>query len=215
MYVTITFSTASGDRVVVVPRAAVQTMAGYQVVFVAAGMDTRAFRLPWPSGCMVYEVDHETLITEKHKRLVALSARAACDRREVCADLATFAPLTTELAPLFAALASGKEPHPAEEDLAERLADEAAQRPAIPRDQLRDLLGEIRLRVEGERVKRELLHYGPVLPEMDPETAREMDPRVLAAMTLKEQLTVRLQKEQAQHRRQPPASADDADSAPS
>jgi RND family efflux transporter MFP subunit len=36
MYVTITFSTASGDRVVVVPRAAVQTMAGYQVVFVAA-----------------------------------------------------------------------------------------------------------------------------------------------------------------------------------
>src|SRR5207302_11155502 len=27
---------------------------------------------------------------------------------EVCADLATFAPLTTELAPLFAALASGK-----------------------------------------------------------------------------------------------------------
>ena len=36
MYVTLTFSTASGERVVAVPRAAVQTMAGHQVVFVAA-----------------------------------------------------------------------------------------------------------------------------------------------------------------------------------
>ena len=134
---------------------------------------------------------------------------------DVRAELATFTPLTPELAPLFAALASGKEPPPAEEDLAERLADESAQRPAIPPAQLLDLLGEVRLRVEGERVKRELLRYGHVLPEVDPETAREMNPRVLEAMVLKEQLTVRLQKEQAQHRRQPPASADDADSDPS
>jgi DNA primase len=131
---------------------------------------------------------------------------------DVRAELATFTPLTPELAPLFAALASGKEPPPAEEDLAERLADEAAQRPAIPPAQLLDLLGEVRLRVEGERVKRELLHYGHVLPELDPQTAREMDPRVLAAMALKEQLAVRFQKEQAQHRRQPVGSADDADS---
>jgi cobalt-zinc-cadmium efflux system membrane fusion protein len=36
MYVTLTFSTASGERVVAVPRAAVQTVAGHQVVFVAA-----------------------------------------------------------------------------------------------------------------------------------------------------------------------------------
>jgi membrane fusion protein, heavy metal efflux system len=36
MYATMTFSTASGERVVVVPRGAVQTMAEYQVVFVAA-----------------------------------------------------------------------------------------------------------------------------------------------------------------------------------
>jgi DNA primase len=131
---------------------------------------------------------------------------------DVRAELATFTPLTPELAPLFAALAGGQEPAPAEEDLAERLADEAAQRPAIPPAQLLDLLGEVRLRVEGERVKRELLHYGHVLPELDPQTAREMDPRVLAAMALKEQLAVRFQKEQAQHRCQPAGSADDADS---
>lgn len=36
MYVTLTYSTASGERVVAVPRAAVQTMAGHQVVFVVA-----------------------------------------------------------------------------------------------------------------------------------------------------------------------------------
>jgi cobalt-zinc-cadmium efflux system membrane fusion protein len=35
MYVTMTFSTSSGERVVVVPRAAVQTIGGRQVVFIA------------------------------------------------------------------------------------------------------------------------------------------------------------------------------------
>jgi RND family efflux transporter MFP subunit len=35
MYVTVTFSTSSQERVVVVPRAAVQTIGGRQVVFVA------------------------------------------------------------------------------------------------------------------------------------------------------------------------------------
>jgi RND family efflux transporter MFP subunit len=35
MYVTLTFRTASGERMVVVPRAAVQTIGGRQVVFVA------------------------------------------------------------------------------------------------------------------------------------------------------------------------------------
>src|SRR5207237_7717859 len=37
---------------------------------------------------------------------------------DVRAELATFTPLTPDLAPLFAALASGTEPAPAEEDLA-------------------------------------------------------------------------------------------------
>ncbi|WP_423907073.1 class I SAM-dependent methyltransferase [Candidatus Spongiihabitans sp.] len=29
-----------------------------QVVIVAAGMDTRAFRLSWPDGIIIYELDH-------------------------------------------------------------------------------------------------------------------------------------------------------------
>ncbi|MER5888009.1 SAM-dependent methyltransferase [Streptomyces sp. NPDC001941] len=59
-----------------------------QVVFVAAGMDTRAYRLPWPDGTTVYEVDHTALMEEKARRLGARDARPATERREVGADLA-------------------------------------------------------------------------------------------------------------------------------
>ncbi|MCJ1680411.1 SAM-dependent methyltransferase [Streptomyces sp. APSN-46.1] len=58
-----------------------------QVVLIAAGMDTRAFRLTWPKGTEVFEVDHGPLIAEKRRRLDALGAEAATDRREVSADL--------------------------------------------------------------------------------------------------------------------------------
>ncbi|ARZ66052.1 SAM-dependent methyltransferase [Streptomyces sp. HU2014] len=59
-----------------------------QVVLVAAGMDTRAFRLTWPAGTTVYEMDHHALIDEKRARLARLDATATADRREVKADLA-------------------------------------------------------------------------------------------------------------------------------
>ncbi|WP_394430894.1 class I SAM-dependent methyltransferase [Streptomyces sp. SGAir0957] len=58
-----------------------------QVVLIAAGMDTRAFRLEWPDGVEVYEVDHAPLIAEKRRRLDALGAEPRTDRREVSADL--------------------------------------------------------------------------------------------------------------------------------
>ncbi|MFF5860713.1 class I SAM-dependent methyltransferase [Streptomyces sp. NPDC012751] len=59
-----------------------------QVVLVAAGMDTRAFRLTWPAGTTVYEIDHQALVEEKRDRLARLDARAAVERVEVKADLA-------------------------------------------------------------------------------------------------------------------------------
>lgn len=59
-----------------------------QVVFIAAGMDTRAFRLTWPADTIVYEVDHVGLIEEKRRRLAALDAKPTVTRREVAADLA-------------------------------------------------------------------------------------------------------------------------------
>jgi len=58
-----------------------------QVVLIAAGMDTRAFRLDWAKDTTVYEVDHGPLIEEKRRRLDALGARPRTDRREVSADL--------------------------------------------------------------------------------------------------------------------------------
>ncbi|MCL3999249.1 class I SAM-dependent methyltransferase, partial [Streptomyces lavenduligriseus] len=59
-----------------------------QVVLVAAGMDTRAFRLTWPAGTTVYEIDHEALMEEKRARLARLGGRTAVERVEVKADLA-------------------------------------------------------------------------------------------------------------------------------
>ncbi|RFU86796.1 SAM-dependent methyltransferase [Streptomyces triticagri] len=58
-----------------------------QVVLIAAGMDTRAFRLDWPDDVTVYEVDHGPLIEEKQRRLDALGAEPAVERRPVKADL--------------------------------------------------------------------------------------------------------------------------------
>jgi methyltransferase (TIGR00027 family) len=58
-----------------------------QVVLIAAGMDTRAFRLDWPDDVDVYEVDHAPLIAEKRRRLDALGAKPAVRRHEVSADL--------------------------------------------------------------------------------------------------------------------------------
>jgi methyltransferase (TIGR00027 family) len=58
-----------------------------QVVFVAAGMDTRAFRLDWPDGVTVYEVDFPALLEEKRRRLADLGAQPKVLRREVPADL--------------------------------------------------------------------------------------------------------------------------------
>ncbi len=36
-----------------------------QVVIVGAGLDTRAYRLAWPSGVVVYEVDRAALLARK------------------------------------------------------------------------------------------------------------------------------------------------------
>lgn len=59
-----------------------------QVVIVAAGMDTRAFRLDWVPNVSIFEVDHEALLIEKRSRIAALGANAKARRIEVAADLA-------------------------------------------------------------------------------------------------------------------------------
>ncbi len=58
-----------------------------QVVLLASGMDTRAFRLDWPSGTTVFEVDRRAVLGFKDGVLSALAARPRCTRRVVATDL--------------------------------------------------------------------------------------------------------------------------------
>jgi methyltransferase (TIGR00027 family)/uncharacterized protein (TIGR02246 family) len=59
-----------------------------QLVILAAGMDTRAFRIPWPSGVTVYEVDRDEIFDHKEAVLLRAGASPSCDRHVVRADLA-------------------------------------------------------------------------------------------------------------------------------
>ncbi|WP_175408227.1 SAM-dependent methyltransferase [Streptomyces sp. TRM64462] len=58
-----------------------------QAVLVAAGLDTRAFRLEWPSGFRLFEIDLPGLLAFKEAVLGVHRARPACDRTTVRADL--------------------------------------------------------------------------------------------------------------------------------
>jgi len=58
-----------------------------QVVLLAAGLDARAFRLPWPSGTTVYEVDLPEMLAFKHDVLATTDGAPLCTRVAVAADL--------------------------------------------------------------------------------------------------------------------------------
>jgi len=59
-----------------------------QVVIVAAGMDTRAYRLSWAAGTIVYEVDRPELLRIKDRILAEQRAQPQCARITIGADLA-------------------------------------------------------------------------------------------------------------------------------
>ncbi|WP_405977932.1 class I SAM-dependent methyltransferase [Streptomyces sp. NBC_00158] len=58
-----------------------------QVVFLAAGMDTRFYRLPWPDGVTVYELDRPALLEAKAEMLADEPAPAGRTRVTVPVDL--------------------------------------------------------------------------------------------------------------------------------
>lgn len=58
-----------------------------QCVILAAGLDARAYRLPWPSGSVVYEVDQPDVVQFKSTSMSALGAAPAAERRTVSIDL--------------------------------------------------------------------------------------------------------------------------------
>ncbi|BBZ12040.1 SAM-dependent methyltransferase [Mycobacterium branderi] len=58
-----------------------------QAVIVAAGLDARAYRLGWPAGTVVYEVDMPEVIDFKTSTLAKLGAEPTAERRTVAVDL--------------------------------------------------------------------------------------------------------------------------------
>lgn len=58
-----------------------------QAVILASGLDARAYRLPWPDGTVVYEVDQPEVIEFKSRTLAGLGAQPTADRRTVAIDL--------------------------------------------------------------------------------------------------------------------------------
>lgn len=58
-----------------------------QAVILAAGLDSRAYRLNWPADTVVYEVDMPDVIEFKTRVLAGLGAEPTAERRTVAADL--------------------------------------------------------------------------------------------------------------------------------
>lgn len=58
-----------------------------QVVILAAGLDARSWRLPWPDGVTVFELDQPRVLDFKASTLHAHGAEPACHRVGVAVDL--------------------------------------------------------------------------------------------------------------------------------
>jgi methyltransferase (TIGR00027 family) len=58
-----------------------------QVVILAAGLDSRAYRLDWPDGTVVYEIDLPKVLEYKAETLAGHGATPVADRRPVPVDL--------------------------------------------------------------------------------------------------------------------------------
>jgi methyltransferase (TIGR00027 family) len=58
-----------------------------QAVILAAGLDARAYRLAWPAGTVVFEVDQPEVIAFKSATLAQLGAEPTAERRAVGIDL--------------------------------------------------------------------------------------------------------------------------------
>ncbi|MGE2689526.1 class I SAM-dependent methyltransferase [Mycolicibacterium pulveris] len=64
------------------------TRAGVQqAVILASGLDSRAYRLAWPTGVVVYEIDQPDVIAFKSAALSELGAEPTAERRAVAVDL--------------------------------------------------------------------------------------------------------------------------------
>ncbi|HEY3260195.1 MAG TPA: SAM-dependent methyltransferase [Pseudonocardiaceae bacterium] len=58
-----------------------------QVVLLAAGLDTRAYRLAWPDGVRLFELDLPAVLAFKERVLADAGARPRCERVALAVDL--------------------------------------------------------------------------------------------------------------------------------
>ncbi|MEV5709512.1 class I SAM-dependent methyltransferase [Actinoallomurus sp. NPDC052274] len=58
-----------------------------QVVLLGAGLDTRAYRLDWPPGCRIFEIDQNGVLAFKDRVLDGLSAVPKTERVTIATDL--------------------------------------------------------------------------------------------------------------------------------
>jgi methyltransferase (TIGR00027 family) len=128
-----------------------------QVVILASGLDSRAYRLDWPAGTVVYEVDQPQVIEFKTTTLAGLGAQPTAERRTVPIDLRYDWPTALQ--------AAGFDPQAPTAWLAEGLL---IYLPPEAQDQLFDNITA--LSVPGSAVATE---YVPGLQDLDPDRVRE------------------------------------------
>ena len=58
-----------------------------QIVLLAAGLDSRAYRLDWAPGTTIYELDQPQVLDFKRDAVAAYGATAKAERREIAIDL--------------------------------------------------------------------------------------------------------------------------------
>ena len=129
-----------------------------QVVILASGLDSRAYRLHWPAETVVYEVDQPKVIEFKTTTLAGIGAQPTAERRTVGIDLRYDWPTALRAAGLDAAAPTAW--------LAEGLL---IYLPPEAQDRLFDNITAIS--VPGSTVATE---YVPGLKDLDPERVREM-----------------------------------------
>jgi methyltransferase (TIGR00027 family) len=74
-----------------------------QVVILASGLDSRAYRLQWPADTVVYEIDQPQVIEFKTTTLAGLGAQPTATRRTIPIDLRSDWPAALQAAGLEAA----------------------------------------------------------------------------------------------------------------
>lgn len=150
-----------------------------QVVILAAGLDTRAYRLAWPSGTRVFELDQPRVLEFKNAVLRGRDAEPTCDRRPVPVDLredwatplreAGFDPAVPT-----AWLAEGLMPYlpgPAQRDLMTTIASLSAPGSRVAVEYMNDI-GKV---IDDPELSDLSRRFGFDMPSLIPQTARDND----------------------------------------